>query len=74
MQGPFAGVPSNIVEKLREVERVVPVEGYIQVGGARDTGVSFLFFFSFFFVLTAEFASVMYEKENQDCSAEGRVT
>jgi hypothetical protein len=57
MQRPFAGVPSNVVEKVREVERVVPVEGRIRVGGARATGVSFLFFF-LFFVLTAEFASV----------------
>jgi len=48
MQRPFAGVPSNLVEKVREVERVVPVEGRIRVGGARATGVSFLFFFLFF--------------------------
>jgi len=57
MQQPFAGVPSDVVEKAREVERVVPVEGRIWVGGARATGVSFLFFF-LFFVFTAEFASV----------------
>lgn len=56
MQRPFAGVPSDVVEKVREVERVVPVEGRIRVGGARATGVSFLFFF-LFFVLTADFAS-----------------
>ena len=31
-----------------EVERVVPVEGRIWVGGARATCVSFLFFFLFF--------------------------
>jgi len=36
------------VEKVREVERVVPVEGRIRVGGARATGGSFLFFFLFF--------------------------
>jgi len=57
MQRPFAGVPSDVVEKVREVERGVPVEGRIRVGGARATGVSFLFLFPFF-VLTAEFASV----------------
>jgi len=48
MQPPFAGMPSDVVEKVREVERVVPVEGRIQVGGARATGLSFLFFFLFF--------------------------
>jgi len=57
MQRPLAGVPSDVVEKVREVKSVVPVEGCIEVGGARATGVSFLFFF-FFFVLTTEFASV----------------
>jgi len=57
MQRLFAGVFSDVVEKVREVERVVPLEGRIRVCGARATGVSFLFFF-FFFVLTAEFASV----------------
>jgi len=57
MQRPFASVPSDVVEKVREVERVVPVEGHIRVGGARATGVSLLFCF-LFFVLTAEFASV----------------
>ena len=62
------------MEKVREVERVVPVEGRIRVGGARATGVSFLFVFLSFFVLTTQFASVMYEKERRDCSAEGRVT
>jgi len=50
-------VPSDVVEKVREVERVVPVEGRIRVGRARATGVSFILFL-FFFVLTAEFASV----------------
>jgi len=74
MQRPFAGVPSDVVEKVREVEREVPVEGRIRVGGARATGVSFLFCFLFLFVLTAEFASVMYEKEKRDCSTEGRAT
>jgi len=44
MQQPFAGMPCDVVEKVREVERVVPVEGRIRVGGARATGVSFLFF------------------------------
>jgi len=35
----------------------------------------FLFFSFFsFFVLTDEFASVMYEKEKQDCRAHGRAT
>jgi len=64
MQRPFAGVPSDVVEKAREVESVVPVEGRIQVAGARATGVSFLFFsFFFFFVSPAEFVSIMYEKE-----------
>jgi len=50
MQRPFASVPvpSDIVENVREVERVVPVEGCIRVGGARATGVSFLLFFCFF--------------------------
>jgi len=48
MQRPFAGVPSDVVEKVREVERVVQVEGPIRVGGARATGGSFLFFFVFF--------------------------
>jgi len=75
MQRPFTGRPSDVVEKVREVQRVVPVEGPIRVGGARATpGVSFLCFVSFSFVLTAEFASVMYEKEKWDCSTEGRVT
>ena len=57
MQRRFAGVPSNVVEKVREVERLVPVEGRIRVGGARPTGVSLLFVF-LCFVLTAQFASV----------------
>jgi len=48
MQQPFAGVPSDVVGKVREVERVVPVEGRIRVGRARATGVSFLVFFVFF--------------------------
>jgi len=48
MQRPFAGMPSDVVEKVRVVERVVPVEGRIRVGGARATGVSLLFFFLFF--------------------------
>jgi len=48
MQQPFAGVPSDVVEKVREVERAVPVEGPIRVGGARATGVSFLFIFLLF--------------------------
>jgi len=47
MQRPFAGVPSDGVEKVREVDRLVPVEGGIRVGRARPTGVSFLFFFLF---------------------------
>jgi len=72
MQQPFAGLPSDVVVKVREDERVVSLEGGIRVGGARATGVSFLLFISFFLVLTAEFASVMYEKEKQDCSTEGR--
>jgi len=50
-------VRSDVVEKVREVERMVPVEGRIRVGGARAKGVHFLSFF-FFFVFTAEFASV----------------
>jgi len=41
-------VPSDIVEKGRVGERVVPVEDRIQVGGARVTGVSFVVFFSYF--------------------------
>jgi len=45
MQQPFASVPSDVVEKVRDVERVVPVKGRIRVGGARPTGVSFVFFF-----------------------------
>ena len=36
------------MEKVREVESVVPVEGRIRVGGARAAGVSFHFFFCFF--------------------------
>jgi len=48
MQTPFAGVLSDVVEKVRDVVMVVPVEGRIRVGGARATGVSFLFFFLFF--------------------------
>jgi len=74
MQRPFAHVLSNVVEKVRKVERVVPVEGSIRIGGARATAVSFLFFFSFVFILTAEFASVMYEKEKRDRCEEGKAT
>jgi len=48
MQRPFAGVPSDAVAKVKEVEREVPVEGRMRVGGVRATGVSFLFFFLFF--------------------------
>jgi len=48
VQRPFAGVPSDIVEKGRVVERMVPVEERIRVGGARVTGVSFVVFFSYF--------------------------
>jgi len=48
MQRPFAGVPSHVVENVREVERVVQVAVGIRVGGARAPGVSFLFFFLFF--------------------------
>ena len=54
MQRDFAGVPADLVEIVREVEWVVPVEGRIRVGGARARGVSL----SSFFVLTAEFACV----------------
>jgi len=72
MQRPFAGVPSDVVEKVREVERVVPEEGRIWVGGARATAVSFLFFFSFF--LFQPLSLLLYEKEKRDCSAEGRAT
>jgi len=67
-------VPSDVVEKVRELERVVPVEGRIWVGGARAMAVFLFLFFLFFFVLTAEFVSVLYEKEKRDCSAEGRAT
>jgi len=74
MQRPFAEVSSDVVEKVREVERLVLVEGRIWVGGARAVSVSFLLFSSFYFVLTAEFASVICEKEKQDWSAEGRAT
>jgi len=74
MQRHFAGMPCDVVEKQSEVERVVPVEGRLWVGGARATGLSFLFFLFFLFVLTAEFASVMYEKEKRDCRTEGRAT
>jgi len=48
MQRPFSRVPCDVVEKVREVERVVPVESRIQVHVARATGVSFLFFSLFF--------------------------
>jgi len=58
MQRPFAGGPSDVGEKVMEVERVVLVEGRIRGGGARATCVSFLVFFLFFFVLIAVFASV----------------
>jgi len=74
MQERFAGMPPDVVEKAREVERVVPVEGCIQVGRARAIGVSLVFFLCLLFVLTAEFASLMYEKEKQDCNKEGRTT
>jgi len=67
-------VPSDVVEKVREVERVVPVEGHMRVDGARATGFCFLFFFLFFFVLTSQFASLMYEKDKRDCGPEGRAT
>jgi hypothetical protein len=43
-------------------------------GKSRGCFFSFLFFSFLFFVLTAEFASVMYEKEKRDWSAEGRTT
>jgi len=74
MQQPFAFVASDVGEKVREVERVVPVDGRIRVGGARAAGVSFFFLFFLFFVSTAELASMMYEKEKCDCSLEGRAT
>jgi len=45
MQGPVAGMLSDVVEKVRERERVVPVEGRIRVGGARAAGVSFVLSF-----------------------------
>ena len=48
MQQPFASVLSDVVEKVREVERVVPVEGRIPVGGARATCVSFILFLFLF--------------------------
>jgi len=51
MQPPFADKPSTVLEKVREVERVVPVDGGIRVGGARATGVSFLFFSFLLFFL-----------------------
>jgi len=47
MQRPFAGMHFDVVEKVREEERVVTVEGRVRVGGARATGVSFLFFLPF---------------------------
>ena len=72
MQRRFAGVPSDVVEKVREVERVVPVEGRIRVGGARATGVSFLFFFLLF--LFYLLSLLLYEKEKWDCCAVGRAT
>ena len=68
-------MPSDGVENaVRKVVRLVRVKGRIRVGGARATGDSFVCFFVLFFVLTVEFASVMYEKEKRDCSAEGRAT
>ena len=48
MQRPLASVLSDVVRKLSEVERVVPVDGRIRVGGARATGVPFPFFSGFF--------------------------
>ena len=72
MQRPFAGMPSDGVDKVREVERVVPVEGRIGVGGARATGVSFLFICHFF--LFELLSLLLYEKEKWDCRAEGRAT
>jgi len=56
-------VPFDVVEKVREVERVVLVEGRIRVGGARATGVSFLFFFSFFWF--QPLSLLLYEKEKR---------
>jgi len=47
MERPFAGIPSDVVEKVRQVERVVAVEGGIRVGRARATGLSFLLFVVF---------------------------
>jgi len=41
-------MPPEVVEKVREVDRVVPVEGRIWLGGARAVDSSFLLFFSFF--------------------------
>ena len=40
MQRPGAGMPSDGVQKVREVQRLVPGEGHIRVGGARATRVS----------------------------------
>jgi len=48
MQRSFAGMPTNVVEKVRDIDRVVPVEGHIRVGGPRAMDVSFHFFFLFF--------------------------
>jgi len=72
MQRPFPGLPSEVVEKVRDVERVVPIEGRILVGGARATGISFPFFCLFFLFLL--WRLLLDEKEKRDCSAEGRAT
>jgi len=74
MQRPFTRVLHDLVEKIREVERVVPPEARIRVGAASTLGFLLFFFYSFFLVLTAEFAFVMYENEGVDCSDEGGAT
>jgi len=51
MEPPFANGPFDVVAKVSEVERVVPVEGRMWVGGAWAVAVDFLFFFFFFFWL-----------------------
>jgi len=68
----FADVPCDVVGKLSELERVVPVEGCIRVGGERPAGVFFFSFFVVVLVLPAGFLSGMYEKEKWNCSAQGR--
>jgi len=66
-------VPFDGVEKVRVSRQGGTSRGAYPGWWGKSHGCFFFFcFFSLFCVLTAEFASVMYEKEKRDCSAEGR--